>query len=208
MSRRLAIIGSGDLGRQVAHHASLNKFEVVGYFDDFNDVSNDQYPILGKVSEIVDQFAENSFDKLFIAIGYKHMKVRKQLFNQFYKSIPFANIIHDSAIIDPSVEIGEGNIIYPGVAIDSNSIIHNNVLINIGSTIAHDAVIYSHSFLSSKIALAGFTIVNEQCILGINCTIIDNVEIASNTQIGAGSVVLKNVREEGVYVGNPIKKIR
>lgn len=206
--RRLAIIGSRDLGQQIAYHATLNGFEVVGYFDDFNKTSKDSYPILGKVNEIQSTYSKDSFDLLFIGIGYKHMQVRTDLFNQFYNTIPFANIIHKSTIIDPTVSIGEGNIIYPGVTIDSNSKLENNILINIGSTIAHDTTIKSHSFLSPRVALAGFITINEQCIIGINATIIDNIEIIRETQIGGGSVVIKNISEKGVYVGNPVRKIK
>jgi sugar O-acyltransferase (sialic acid O-acetyltransferase NeuD family) len=208
MSKRLAIIGSGDLGQQIAHHAKFNNFEIIGYFDDFNDTSKDAHPILGKVHDIHKIYSNGSFDFLFIGIGYKHMQARTDLFGQFYNTIPFANIIHKSAIIDTSVTLGEGNIIYPGVTIDSNSKLENNILINIGSTIAHDTTIKSHSFLSPRVALAGFITINEQCIIGINATIIDNIDIISGTQIGGGSVVIKNISEKGVYVGNPIRKIR
>jgi sugar O-acyltransferase (sialic acid O-acetyltransferase NeuD family) len=207
-NNRLAIIGSRDLGQQIAHHATLNGFDVIGYFDDFDTISEDSFPILGKIKDIDSFFSQDNFDFLFIGIGYKHMKVRAELFNQFYNSIPFANIIHKSAIIDPTVKIGEGVLIYPGVTIDSNVILDNNILINIASTIAHDTTIKSHCFLSPRVALAGFITINEQCIIGINSTIIDNIEVITQTQIGGGSVVIQNINEKGVYVGNPIRKIR
>jgi acetyltransferase-like isoleucine patch superfamily enzyme len=46
------------------------------------------------------------------------------------------------------------------------------------------------------------------CILGINATVIDNITIVSNTQLGGGSVVIKNIEHSGLYVGNPTRFIR
>ena len=56
--------------------------------------------------------------------------------------------------------------------------------------------------------MAGFVTIEEQCVLGINSTIIDNINIISNTQIGAGSLVIKSIEKKGLYVGNPLRFIR
>jgi UDP-3-O-[3-hydroxymyristoyl] glucosamine N-acyltransferase len=79
---------------------------------------------------------------------------------------------------------------------------------NISCTVAHDTVIGKHSFLSPSVAIAGFVNVKEQCIIGINSTIIDNITMTAKTQIGGGGVVIKDIDEPGLYVGNPVKFIR
>jgi UDP-3-O-[3-hydroxymyristoyl] glucosamine N-acyltransferase len=84
-------------------------------------------------------------------------------------------------------------------------VIGDNVLINIGCVIAHDTNINSNCFLSPSVNLAGFVNVGEKSILGINCTVIDNIKIHSNTQIGGGGVVIKNINKNGLYVGNPVR---
>ena len=43
--------------------------------------------------------------------------------------------------------------------------------------------------------------------IGSNSTILP-VKICDNVVIGAGSVVTKNINFEGVYAGNPAKKIK
>ena len=52
------------------------------------------------------------------------------------------------------------------------------------------------------------TKIEEKCIIGINSTVIDNITIISNTQLGGGTVVIKNIIQSGLYVGNPQKFIR
>ena len=37
--------------------------------------------------------------------------------------------------------------------------------------------------------------------------VIDNIKIHSNTQIGGGGVVIKNINKNGLYVGNPVRFI-
>lgn len=208
--KTLAIIGSGDLGQQIAHYAILdNHYGKVVFFDDFTDkIEVNGCQILGKTDAIEREFTNNSFDELLIGIGYKHLDARKSLFERFEKSIPFGKIIHSSSWLDSTVTVKQGSVIYPGCIIDANVTIENNTIINIGCVVAHDTIIGKHCFLSPRVALAGFIRVEEMCILGINATIIDNITIVSKTQIGGGTVVIKNIEIPGLYVGNPQKFIR
>jgi sugar O-acyltransferase (sialic acid O-acetyltransferase NeuD family) len=209
MNKILAIIGAGDLGRQIAYHAMHdNHFNTVIFFDDFNqDKLVDGFKLLGKTEAVLDSYNQGLFTDLIIGIGYKHMQERSNLFNRFKDKIPFVNIIHSSCIVDSSVKLGKGIVMYPGSIIDANVVIGDNVLINIGCVIAHDTNINSNCFLSPSVNLAGFVNVGEKSILGINCTVIDNIKIHSNTQIGGGGVVIKNINKNGLYVGNPVRFI-
>ena len=208
--KTLAIIGSGDLGQQIAHYALSDRhYDKVVFFDDFADKSEvNGYQILGKTDVIEEEFSNKSFDELLIGIGYKHLSIRKLLFERFEKNIPFGRIIHSSSWLDKSTIVKKGCIIYPGCSIDANVTIENNTVLNIGCVIAHDTTIGKHCFLSPRVALAGFVKVQEMCILGINATIIDNITIVAKTQIGGGTVVIKNIDTPGLYVGNPQKFIR
>lgn len=206
----LAIIGSGDLGRQIAHYAiSDNHYGKIVFFDDFTTASEiNGYEILGNSDAIEIEYSKKSFDELIIGIGYNHLSVRKTLFERFSGIIPFGKIIHSSSWIDSTAKIGYGSVIYPCCNIDANVIIENNVIINISSVIAHDTKIDSHCFISPRVALAGFIHIQEMCIIGINSTIIDNITIASQTRLGGATVVIKNIYEPGLYVGNPHRFIR
>jgi len=210
MTKILGIIGAGHLGQQIAYYAiSDNHFDKVVFFDDYTDCKFvNGFNVLGKIKDVINCFNENLFTELIIGIGYKHMERRKFFFNQFRDCIRFASIIHSSCYVDSSVKYGVGIVVYPGSVIDARVTLKNNILINVGCTIAHDTTINSHCFLSPRVALAGLIEVGEQSILGINCTIIDNISIAAETQIGGGSVVIKSISEKGLYVGNPVRYIR
>ncbi|GAB2975149.1 acetyltransferase [Mucilaginibacter puniceus] len=206
----LGIIGAGDLGQQIAHYAIADgHYTEVVFFDDFTkSIKINGHEVIGKLSAINGAYADKQFDELIIAIGYKHLKIRKELYQQFAGTIAFGKIVHSSSWVDYSATIEDGCVIYPRCAIDAKSTIKANTILNIGCTIAHDTVIGSHCFLSPRVAIAGFVNVEEQCIIGINSTIIDNINIKQNTQIGGGAVVIKTIESSGLYAGNPAKFIK
>lgn len=208
--KTLAIVGSGDLGRQIAHHALSDRiYNRIVFFDDFcNENEIDGIPILGKTDQIELSYIEKKFDELIIGIGYKHLKKKKELFEKFSKLVPIGNVIHSSCWIDSTAVIEQGCVLYPGCVIDANVIIKANTILNISSTVCHDSTIDSHCFLSPRVAIAGFVKIYEQCFLGINTTIIDNIFIVENTFLGAGSLVNRSIEKSGLYAGNPVKFIR
>lgn len=209
--KRLGIIGSGDLGQLIAYHAVTDQqYEVAGFFDDFREPGSvvDGYPVLGGIKDVASSFDAGTFDCLMIAIGYKHFEQRKYWFEYFLDKIPYGKLVHSSCYVDPSGSIGNGTFILPGCIIDRNVIVEDNVLINTGSCIAHDSTVKAHSFLSPRVAIAGFVTIGECCNIGINSTIIDNITIANGVQTGGGTVVIKNLQDSGLYVGNPAKFIR
>lgn len=211
MLKTLAIIGSGDLGQLIAYHASQSgMFNTVVFLDDYRKPGDYVcgYKIIGGTKDIETLFEQNKYDQLIIAIGYMHFKIRKSLFEKYNHKIPFATIIHPSAYVDSSCSIGSGTFILPGCVLDNNTTIGDNVLLNTGCTIAHDSIIKNHSFLSPRVAIAGFVKVGECCNIGINTIIIDNISITDEVQTGGGAVITKNITEPGLYVGVPAKKIK
>jgi sugar O-acyltransferase (sialic acid O-acetyltransferase NeuD family) len=210
MKKTLAIIGSGHLGQQIAHYAIAdNHYQKVVFFDDFSkDKHSNGFEILGNSDVIENEFVKQSFDEILIGIGYKHLAVRKQIFERFKDKIPFGKIIHSTSWVDTTAIIKEGCVIYPCCCIDAQAVVDYNTILNISCSVSHDTHIGKHCFLSPRVALAGFVTIDEMCIVGINATVIDNITIVSNTQIGGGSVVVKNIEQSGLYVGNPIRFIR
>lgn len=200
--KRIAIIGAGDLGQQIAYYAVLNGCHIVGFFDDYETKKEIAgFSVLGKLSSI--EQMHDSFDELIMGIGYKYFSERKSIFESLNKRYKFATIIDKSALIDPSAVIEEGSVIFPGVLLDKGVRICRNVLLNVSVTIAHDTVIGSHSFLSPRVVVAGFSQIGECSFIGINSTIIDNIKITKHVQLGGGTVVINNLDISGLYVGVP-----
>lgn len=206
--KKLAILGSGDLGQLIAHHAPDSNFEVVGFFDDFAVKEVNQIPILGKVKDVETQFNKGLFTHIIIGIGYKHLTFRSDLFKSLKNKIPFANIVHSSCYIDSSVKLGEGIVILPGSVVDKGCIINDNVLLNTACVIAHDSEIGFNCFLAPRVSIAGFVVIGESCFIGINTTVIDGIQVANNVQTGGATLLTKDIIKCGLYVGVPARFVK
>lgn len=204
--QRLAILGSSDLGQQIAYHA-LNDghYQPVGFFDDYQPVGTLRHglPVLGGMDDVERLFAGHQFDCLMVGIGYKHLGFRRQVFERFKGMIPFGTIVHRSSYLDAGSTVAQGSIVYPGCTIDFNSHIGENCLLNVGCVVAHDSRIGPNSFLSPGVCVAGFVEVEGEAILGIGSVVIDNVRIARGVRTAGGTVVTADLDKPGLYAGVP-----
>lgn len=85
-------------------------------------------------------------------------------------------------------------------------------LIQIGDnvTLAPNSYILAHDASTKNIlgyTKIGKVIIGNNVFVGAGTIILPNVKIGDNVVIGAGSIVSKNLDSNSVYVGNPCKKI-
>ncbi len=83
----------------------------------------------------------------------------------------------------------------------------NNVTISTGVKFStHDNSI--SKIIPNKTDIFGRIRIGENCFIGQNVLILPGVELADNIIVGAGSIVTKSFKEEGIIIaGNPAKKI-
>lgn len=206
---RLAIIGAGDLGKQALEIARLQKKYVpVGFFDDFNtDDSFQNLPPLGKIEDIEAAFSGKKFDYLFAAIGYKHLGFKQQLTERFSR-IPFATIVHPTAVIEREAELESGVLLYAFAYIGFGVKVSKHSVINVYTYLPHDVLVKECSFLSCGVNVGGNVTIGERTFVGIGATVSDGVNICDDVLVGAGTVVIKDIVEPGTYAGCPARKIK
>jgi len=120
----------------------------------------------------------------------------------------FATLVHPSATVAKSAQVGRGTVIFENVTITSNVRIGNHVIVLPNSVISHDVVIDDYTCITGGVCIAGGTRVGRHCYLGANSSLINNITIGDFSLIGMGSVVLKGVAENSVVVGNPARFLR
>lgn len=136
-------------------------------------------------------------------------------FNGSVKIIEPVNLygcqIGDNCFIGPFVEIQKDVIIGNNCKIQSHSFICE--LVNIGNNcfIGHGVVFINDLFseggpAQGKKDLWKSTNIGNNVSIGSNATILP-VSICDNVVIGAGAVVTKDIKEPGVYIGNPARKM-
>ena len=69
-------------------------------------------------------------------------------------------------------------------------------------------MIENYAHISPNVALGGTVRIGSLTHVGIGATVKNNTGICSGCIIGAGAVVVKNICEQGTYVGIPMRKIK
>ena len=205
MKDMLIIIGASGHGKVVADIAiKLNKWQSIVYFDDDDSIKTCMgLQVIGKT---VDAIKYKDKAEFFIAIG--NNLIRERIYRELENiGIETITLIHPSAIIGNDVEIGLGTVVMAGTVINSSSRIGKACIINTSSSVDHDNLIGDFVHIAPGVRLAGTVKVGNGSWLGIGSVVSNNLSICSNCKLGAGAVVVKDIKESGTYIGVPVRKL-
>jgi len=207
MNKPIIIIGNGGHAGVLVEILTAQKRKIMGYTAPQENKSFFNLPYLGTDDVIITYHSE--MVELVLGLGTINISpLRKSIFEQFSaKGYLFANVIHSTAIVSPSVEVGQGIQIMAGAIVQPNVIIGSNTIINTGSIIDHDVKIGSHVHLAPSSTLSGGVIIGEGCLIGVGSSIIQGINIGNETLVGAGSVVIKNIGNRKFAYGVPAKEV-
>jgi len=205
----IILYGSGGAGRELADNLSRDFFwKVKGFVDDTKPAG----------VNIESSFTLGGFDYLKKYKGNLAMcivgnpKVKKELIERIksqYKDIAFPLVINAESKFSKFIEWGEGSIVAqpfnhvaPGVQIG------DFVWVNSFNGIGHDSIIGNYTTIFSGIQMGGGVHIGECCIIGSGATLKPGVKIGNGVIVGAGAVVIKDVPDDVVVVGNPARILR
>ena len=208
--KRLIIVGAGGFGREVLGHAQsiptyTKDFEIYGFLDD-NPNALDRYnysvPIIGSIEHYTpqkdDRFVmgiESPQGKLEIA------KILKQ------RGAEFISLIHPTAEIGHNVSFGSGCVFCPHSAISCDAHLGDFVTLNSYGVIGHDAILEDGCTISSFVLIAGSVRLGKGVYVGIHGCILPRVQVGDFATVGAGSVVIKNIKSQTTVIGVPARKL-
>lgn len=202
----LVIIGQGGHSKVIKEIIFSNEnFNIVAILDDKYDQSFIYDHIFyGPISSYKDLIANYAGIKFMIAIGKN--EIRKKIMAELNLNDNFyTSIIHPSAIVSSSVNIGVGTVVMANAVINADSDIGDHVIINTGAIIEHDNKIGNFSHVSPRGTLTGNVQIGEGVHIGAGATIIPNVYIGDWTVIGAGATVVKSIPSYQTAIGVPAK---
>lgn len=200
MHRQVIIVGAGGHAKVVADIVRLSGSEIAGFLDDRDPAELSDYNVLGKISDIM------SFsDTCEFIPGIGNNKIRQRIMETY--PVHWCSAIHPTAVLSDSVTVQGGTVIMANAVINSGSMIGRGVIINTAATVDHDNILHDYVHLSPGVHLAGTVEIGCRSWVGIGGIVINNVMICADCTIGAGSVVLKDIEQAGVYVGVPAHKV-
>jgi sugar O-acyltransferase (sialic acid O-acetyltransferase NeuD family) len=161
-----------------------------------------------------DFFRKHGADAMncFLGIGDPAIKrnIRLKL-KQTVKRAEFPNLRHPSVLDDKrdsKVSFGEGNIICSNTIITTDVTISDFVTINLACTVGHDCSIGHFVTISPGVNLSGRVSLGSGVFIGTGTRIIEGIHVTSDTVIGAGATVVRNIDTPGTYVGTPARMIK
>jgi sugar O-acyltransferase (sialic acid O-acetyltransferase NeuD family) len=116
-------------------------------------------------------------------------------------------LVHPSAVISPSVQLGRGTVIIALAGINAAAVLGAGVIVNTSAVVGHDCVLGDASHISGGAVLAGGVRVGARSWVGAGAVVIGGVVIGSDVIVGAGAVVIRDVPDGSTVVGNPARII-
>jgi sugar O-acyltransferase (sialic acid O-acetyltransferase NeuD family) len=197
------IFGAGGFGREVLW--ILRQHNLTNIF--FVEVEPREEKING--IEVISQQQFKSvvgIKNCFLAVAEPSIRSRIFLDIKDVPEVTFPNIFDPSVRHDEKFNLyGMGNIVCAGTVITTNVTIGNFNHFNPNTTIGHDANIEDFCTFCPGTNISGFVTIRERCFFGANSTLLQNLEVCSESVIGASALVTKNVTKSGVYVGIPAR---
>lgn len=209
MGKIIYIIGAGTYGEAMCELAEILGYKIKGFYDE--DQSKQgltimDYPVLGRFSDLNDE--EISGNSYIVAIGDNFIRLKIMMkINSAGGCTP--TLIHPTATISPTAEIGEGVYIQANTSIWTKVKIGDFCIISPNVVVAHHSTIGKACLVSTLTGIGASINIEDKVFIGMGCTIVTGMyTVGENSIIGAGAVVLKDVDKNSVYVGVPAKKIK
>jgi sugar O-acyltransferase (sialic acid O-acetyltransferase NeuD family) len=166
------------------------------------------YPVLGSDQDIPALVSD--YPDFLITLGQIKSARRRQAIYDMVKQaggrLPV--IISNTACVSPRAQIAEGSIIMHQALVNSGAGIGPCCIINSKALIEHEARIGAFCHISTAACINGQTSIGEHCFVGSNAVVGNNLDITGHCILAAGTQVLKNISLPGVYIGQPLRRIK
>ncbi len=210
MSRSLYLIGAGGHGLVVLDALLASGVSIKGILDPAITIGTHRLgiPVLGG-DEVLERLDPR---EVVLANGVgeaPYAASRMGVHNRLKKmGFDFMTVLHPSAIVGRSVQMGEGCQLMAGAILQPGVRLGDGVVVNTHSSIDHDSLVADHVFVSPGVALCGGVVVEGEAFIGAGATVLPAVKIGAKSVVAAGSVVIRPVSPGIVVAGNPAREMK
>ena len=207
MSGNLIIIGSGGHAKVVFEAILASSPDRrVNVLDD--DPLAAERSLLGvKVSGTRDWLSANAPDAA-VALGLGDNAARLTLLDWLVaQGRAVETVVHPSAILGATVEIGDGAFLAAGSIVIADARIGRGAILNTACSVDHDCVIGDGVHIGPGARLCGNVRVGPRSLIGVGSAIRPGVTIGSDVVVGAGSAVVADIPDGSVVAGCPARRL-
>lgn len=214
--KNLVILGGSGIGMIAASIANeLGYYNVLGFLNDFIPVGTQigkytTIPVIGSTNDLK-KYIKDENTLFFIA--YVGMQNERKVFEKIeafnVPSSRFATLIHPSAIIPKGFcKIGNGVMMAPLSQLSPDTTIEDNCILLANSFVGHDSTLKKFAHIATNAVVGANVLVGRACHIGSNATIREKITLGDFSLVGSGAMVLNDVLENSIVIGNPAKLLR
>jgi sugar O-acyltransferase (sialic acid O-acetyltransferase NeuD family) len=211
LNKRLLIIGAGGFGREIlawaedVQRAGTADWSVFGFLD-ANQQALDGFDIDQPIVGDPATYQPSAGDCFVCAIGDPKIKLDVCRALQ-ERGANFINLIHPTAIIGPRCILGTGTILCPFAAITVDAMLGDFVTLNLRAGVGHDVIVGHGCTLNAFCDVTGGAKLGDGVFLGSHAVIAPRVHVGEFAKVGAGSVVVRRIKDYASVMGVPAKRI-
>lgn len=193
----------------------IGGYTMLGFLNDVVPVNSEigkfkKHKVIGKSSDVLSLIKK--YDA-FVFIAYIGMTKERETTNKLSSlNIPEDRLL---SIIDPTAvipkgycNIGSGSLICPLAQVSADTTLEKNCILLANSFVGHDSVLEEYVSVANNACIGANVRVGYGTHVGTNSSIREKINIGSYSVIGMGSVLLTDIPEGSVVVGNPAKILR
>lgn len=205
--RRILIVGAGGFGREVlqwARDAWPDQSDILkGFLSAESSILDGRDCGIGIIGSPETHCpAEGDAYLLAIGVPYARRRVAESLIARGAK---FITLVHPTAIVASSANIGDGCIICPYSVVSDSARLGRFVAMNYYSSLGHDAAAGDFAVLSPYAALGGHAQVEHDVFLGLHASVGPGKTVGARSKVSANSCVLTSAPCDSLVFGVPGK---
>jgi sugar O-acyltransferase (sialic acid O-acetyltransferase NeuD family) len=204
MAEAIFVIGAGGHAKVIIGLLKALGQPIAGVFDDDPAKKGQSLlgvPVLGPVE------SAREYPGLKAVIGIGDNRIRKRI-AECLRDVNWVSLIHPSAWVDPSAQVGEGSVVFAGTVVQPDVKLGRHVVVNTGATVDHDCFLDDYAQVTPGVHLAGGVVLEEGVMMGTGSVAIPLVRVGAWTTVGAGAVVTRDLPSHVTAVGIPAKVIK
>jgi sugar O-acyltransferase (sialic acid O-acetyltransferase NeuD family) len=199
----IVIFGTGQIAEVADFYFTHDSdYNVVAFTVDSEFITGDTY--LGRplvpFEEVALRYPPAGYG-IFIAVSYSGLNALRAAKFEAARDLGYdvVSYVSSKATTFPDLTHGANCFILEDNTIQPFARIGDDVTLWSGNHIGHHSVIGDHCFLASHIVVSGGVEIGESCFIGVNVTIRDHVKVGAKCILGAGTLLLADAEDGGVY---------